>query len=81
MNTPAEKDLINRFKLEFDSHTYRRIEAKEPQCFTLTGVAAGIMALLHGEGTVEERVGTYASEESHCICCQETSCKFQVELL
>jgi len=56
-------------------------EAKEPQCFTLTGVAAGIMALLHGEGTVEERVGTYGSEESHCICCQEISCKFQVELL
>ena len=56
-------------------------EAKESQCFALTGVAAGIMALLHGEGTVEERVGTYASEESQCICCQETSCKFQVELL
>ncbi|MFP4100220.1 V4R domain-containing protein [Coleofasciculus sp.] len=55
--------------------------ATEPQCFTLTGVAAGIMALLHGEGTVEERVGTYASEESHCICCQQSSCKFQVELL
>ena len=55
--------------------------ATEPQCFTLTGVAAGIMALLHGEGTVEERVGTYASQESHCICCQHHSCKFHVELL
>jgi len=56
-------------------------KAQEPQCFTLTGVAAGIMALLHGEGTVEERVGTYASEENHCICCQDSSCKFQVELI
>ncbi|MFW5666716.1 MAG: hypothetical protein ACOC2Z_14445, partial [Coleofasciculus sp.] len=29
MNTPAEKDLTNRFNLEFDPHTYRRIIGKK----------------------------------------------------
>ncbi len=58
-----------------------RGEAHDPQCYMLTGVAAGIMELLHGEGTVEERIGTYYSEETTCICCGEESCKFSVEML
>ncbi|MDJ0571196.1 MAG: hypothetical protein QNJ53_19390 [Pleurocapsa sp. MO_192.B19] len=51
------------------------------QCLMLTGVAAGIMELLHGEGTVEERIGTYTSEETSCMCCQQSSCVFEVEIL
>lgn len=58
-----------------------RGETHKPQCYMLTGVAAGIMELLHGEGTVEERIGTYYSEETTCICCREESCKFSVEVL
>lgn len=58
-----------------------RGEVHEPQCYMLTGIAAGIMELLHGEGTVEERIGTYYAEESNCICCGEESCKFSVEVL
>ncbi len=56
-------------------------EAQQPQCFMFTGVAAGIMELLHGEGIVEERIGTYISEEVSCICCQQPSCRFNVEAL
>ena len=51
------------------------------QCLMLTGVAAGIMELIHGEGKVEERVGTYASEETSCLCCQDSSCVLEVEIL
>lgn len=58
-----------------------RGKVHEPQCYMLTGVAAGIMELLHGEGTVEERVGTYYSQETKCICCHGESCKFSVEIL
>lgn len=58
-----------------------RGEAHDPQCYMLTGVAAGIMELLHGEGTVEERIGTYHSQETTCICCGGESCQFWVEVL
>lgn len=58
-----------------------RGKAVAPQCFMLTGVAAGIMELLHGEGTVEERVGTYYSEEKTCVCCLEESCFIEAEIV
>lgn len=51
------------------------------QCLMLTGVAAGIMELIHGEGTVEERIGMYASQETSCMCCRDESCVFEVEVL
>jgi len=53
----------------------------EGQCCMLTGVAAGIMAMLYREGTVEERVGTFYSEEAACICSRDDSCVFRVEAL
>ena len=52
-----------------------------PQCLMLMGLAAGLMELIHGEGTVEERVGLYASEETSCICCQDSACVFEAEIL
>jgi len=55
--------------------------AKMAQCFMLTGVSIGIMELIHGEGTVEERIGTYTSQETSCICCGQSSCVFEVEIL
>jgi hypothetical protein len=50
-----------------------------PQCFMLCGVSAGMMELVYGEGMIEERFGTYLSEESHCICADEPHCRFDVE--
>ncbi len=58
-----------------------RGQSQTAQCLMLTGVSTGIMELMHGEGTVEERVGTYASQETSCMCCGETSCVFEVEIL
>jgi len=48
------------------------------KCHMLRGVAAGIMGLVYGTGTVAERFGTYTSEERDCICCDKGSCSFEV---
>jgi len=56
-----------------------RDKIDSPQCFMLTGVAAGIMALVYGEGTIRERFGIYFSEESNCITCSDHACVFEVE--
>ena len=45
----------------------------------LTGVAAGVMELVYGEGTIEERFGTFASREQRCISRGDSSCNFNVE--
>ncbi|MBA2543909.1 MAG: hypothetical protein H0V17_29975 [Deltaproteobacteria bacterium] len=52
--------------------------ATDPQCFMLRGVAAGIMALVYGTGTVADRFGSYASKEADCICSGKASCSFEV---
>ncbi len=54
-------------------------EHREPHCFMLTGVTSGIMALLYREGTVEERLGSYYSEETACIFSRQPACTFNVE--
>ncbi len=53
--------------------------SKRPQCSMLTGVAAGLMELIYGEGTLEERFGTYAAVESECISSGASRCCFGVE--
>jgi predicted hydrocarbon binding protein len=50
-----------------------------PQCFMLCGVAAGMMELVYGDGTIEDRFGTYLSDESSCICADASHCRFHVE--
>lgn len=52
--------------------------SSDPKCFMLRGVAAGIMGLIYGTGTVAERFGTYASSEADCICCERGTCSFEV---
>ena len=50
-----------------------------PQCFMLCGVAAGMMELVYGHGTIEERFGTYLSDEVGCICADASRCRFDVQ--
>jgi hypothetical protein len=50
-----------------------------PQCFMLCGVSAGMMELIYGDGTIEERFGTYLSDEGGCICVDAPRCRFEVE--
>lgn len=57
---------------------YRGV-ADQPCCSMLTGVAAGLMELVYGEGTLAERFGTFTSSESSCICSGEPLCRFEVE--
>lgn len=49
-----------------------------PQCFMLTGVAAGIMELLYATGPIESRFGRFAPSEEACICAGHPSCTFDV---
>lgn len=53
--------------------------AEDPQCYMLAGVAAGLVELVYGEGTLAERLGTCAASESACICCGTSGCRFDVE--
>lgn len=50
-----------------------------PRCYMLTGVAAGIMGLLYGEGSIEERFGGFSAVERACIGCGAPACSFHVE--
>lgn len=50
-----------------------------PTCYMLTGVAAGLLELVYGVGTVEDLLGTYATHEHACICQGEAACGFEVE--
>jgi V4R domain len=49
-----------------------------PQCFMLTGVAAGIMELLYATGPIESRFGRFAPSEEVCICTGRPNCTFDV---
>ncbi|MDH5655621.1 MAG: 4-vinyl reductase, partial [Spirochaetia bacterium] len=53
-------------------------EASISQCYTLRGVATGMMELLYTDGSVEERIGSYDSEEYSCVAAGNYSCKFKV---
>jgi predicted hydrocarbon binding protein len=65
----------------YEALGYSEIRGRAPsaQCFMLTGVIAGIMELVYGTGTVQERFGTYKSNESECIACGAPSCVFHAE--
>jgi hypothetical protein len=56
-----------------------RTSTSSQQCFMLRGVAAGIMGLVYGSGTVAERFGSYVSTEEDCICCDQGTCSFEVQ--
>jgi len=78
-HAPAER-LVMESLNGYEALGYReyRGTSKEPQCFMLTGVAAGTMELLYSRGSVEERFGTFISVEQDCICCDKPSCTFDV---
>lgn len=54
-----------------------RGERQKPGCFMLTGVAAGLMELVYGEGAVIERFGQFASRELCCVSCGSSGCEFE----
>jgi len=78
-HTPTCLALESRYGYEAVGFREYRGVASAPQCAMLTGVAAGVMELVYGEGTVEDRYGTFASREHHCVACGEPACHFTVE--
>lgn len=78
-HTPTSLVLESRYGYEAVGFREYRGAAGTPQCAMLTGVAAGVMELVYGEGTVEDRYGTFASREEHCVSCGDPACHFAVE--
>lgn len=78
-HTPRTLALESRYGYEAVGYREHRGLANAPQCAMLTGVAAGVMELVYGEGTVEERYGTFSAREDRCVSCGEPSCNFVVE--
>lgn len=72
------KDLTLESLNGYESYGYTEYmgQAQNPQCFMLTGVAAGLMELVYGKGSIQERFGTYLSNEKTCIACGQASCTF-----
>ena len=64
----------------YEAAGYRELRgsAPAPQCYMLRGVAAGMMGLVYGSGTMADRFGTFASSETACICTGAASCRFEV---
>lgn len=77
-HTPSSLRLESRYGYEAVGYQQFRGPAEAPRCAMLTGVAAGVMELVYGEGTVEERYGTFVAEEQRCVACGESSCNFAV---
>ena len=77
---PAETLTIESLN-GYEAMGYREYRGvcDSPQCFMLCGVSAGMMELVYGDGTIEERFGTYLSDEAGCICADASRCKFEVE--
>ena len=73
---PVGEPTTEHLQVEAEVHPGGQAEA--PRCAMLTGVAAGVMELVYGEGTIEERYGTFAAEERRCVACGEGSCNFAV---
>ena len=75
------ESLLMRSLNGYEALGYRqyRGQCASGQCLMLTGVSAGMMELIYGEGAIEERFGTYYSEEDECIASGEHRCDFQVE--
>ena len=49
-----------------------------PQCYMLRGVSAGIMELIYGFGPLEDRYGSFESEENTCIASGSSHCTFSI---
>lgn len=52
--------------------------AERPMCHMLNGVAAGIMELVYGTGSLEDRFGLFGSSEKNCLCRGDHFCGFEV---
>jgi predicted hydrocarbon binding protein len=78
-HTPTTLALESRHGYEAVGYLQFRGQAVSPRCAMLTGVAAGVMELVYGEGTLAERFGTFASNERGCVACGGSSCDFVVE--
>ncbi len=71
--------LVSANGYEASGYRLLRDDAQDPTCLMLCGVSAGIMELLYGEGSIQERFGQFAATENGCRACGQGHCGFGVE--
>ncbi|MCC7383193.1 MAG: 4-vinyl reductase [Deltaproteobacteria bacterium] len=71
--------LASRNGYEATGFAEMRGAGSSPVCVMLAGVSAGIMELLYGRGTVQDRLGQYGGVETACRCRGEPECVFLSE--
>lgn len=76
-----DESLELRSTTGYESVGYREFRGQSPRgiCWMYRGVAAGIMQLVYGEGTVMERFGQFVAQESACCAAGGEACTFLVE--
>ncbi|MDO9181426.1 MAG: hypothetical protein Q7U04_03415, partial [Bacteriovorax sp.] len=51
--------------------------AKEAKCFMMAGISSGVMALIYQKGNFDERLGSFHTNETSCMCREDHHCEFQ----
>ncbi|MGV7222318.1 MAG: hypothetical protein ACQ9MH_12410 [Nitrospinales bacterium] len=51
------------------------------KCYCHAGFSVGIMELIYGQGSPEQRYGTYLSEEKDCIAINGELCEIKAEII
>lgn len=76
-----EEYLILRTVNGYESEGYMAFcgYSSKPECYMLKGVSAGIMDLFHADGTIEDKLGNFYTEETQCLCNEGKLCEFTVK--
>jgi len=79
-HAPAETlQMVSYNGYESVGYLAMRGPGTRPACFMLTGVTAGIMELLYGYGSMNERLGQFSGTEPSCRSAGAPCCEFQAE--
>ncbi|MFK7873047.1 MAG: hypothetical protein AB8C84_07740 [Oligoflexales bacterium] len=82
LNHTAGKSLTLQSNNSYESFGYLKLKghsSHQPRCFMLSGVSAGLMALVYEKGEFEDRVGLYHGSETQCSAADNNLCLFQVK--
>lgn len=55
--------------------------AEHGQCFMMSGISSGLMSLIYLKGNFSDRLGTYQTIETNCVCSKDDHCEFHTKKL
>ncbi len=71
--------IASRESYEGLGYLEHRGYSESSKCYCHTGVSAGIMQLIYGKGTLEQRYGLFYSEEKECLAAKGGFCVIKAE--